>query len=35
VPLSDLKVGDVVLVRPGTRVPADGTVVEGAADVDE
>jgi Cu2+-exporting ATPase len=33
--LSDLKVGDVVLVRPGTRVPADGTVIEGAADVDE
>jgi len=35
VPLSDLKVGDVVLVRPGTRVSADGTVIEGAADVDE
>jgi Cu2+-exporting ATPase len=33
--LSDLKVGDVVLVRPGTRVPADGTVMEGSADVDE
>jgi P-type Cu2+ transporter len=35
VQISELKVGDVVLVRPGTRVPADGTVVEGAADVDE
>ncbi len=35
VPISDLKVGDVVLVRPGTRVPADGEVVEGSADVDE
>jgi Cu2+-exporting ATPase len=35
VPLSALRVGDVVLVRPGTRVPADGTVVEGTADVDE
>jgi Cu2+-exporting ATPase len=35
VPLSALSVGDVVLVRPGTRVPADGEVVEGAADVDE
>ena len=33
--LSELRVGDSVLVRPGTRVPADGTVVEGAADVDE
>jgi Cu2+-exporting ATPase len=35
VPISELHVGDVVLVRPGTRVPADGTVVEGLADVDE
>src|SRR3989441_7715713 len=35
VPLSELQVGDLVLVRPGTRVPADGMVVEGAAYVDE
>jgi len=35
VPLSELHVGDVVLVRPGTRIPADGAIVEGAADVDE
>jgi Cu2+-exporting ATPase len=35
VALSELHLGDVVLVRPGTRVPADGTVVEGSADVDE
>ena len=35
VPLLDLRIGDIVLVRPGARVPADGTVVEGAADVDE
>ena len=35
VPLSELKTGDIVLVRPGTRVPADGKVVEGAADIDE
>ncbi len=35
VALSALALGDVVLVRPGTRVPADGEVVEGAADVDE
>ena len=32
---SDLQVGDVVVVRPGGRVPADGTVTEGTADVDE
>jgi Cu2+-exporting ATPase len=35
VPLSELRVGDIVLVRPGARVPADGTVSDGTADVDE
>src|ERR1700726_3438186 len=35
VPLSELRSGDVLLVRPGARVPADGTVIEGAAEVDE
>ena len=35
VPISELHVDDIVLVRPGTRVPADGIVVEGAAHVDE
>src|SRR6266404_5346052 len=35
VPLSELRIGDIVLVRPGAHVPADGTVVEGPADVDE
>jgi P-type Cu2+ transporter len=32
---ADLRVGDVVVVRPGSSVPADGRVVQGAADVDE
>ena len=32
---SELAVGDVVVVRPGGRVPADGDVTEGVADVDE
>ena len=35
VALSELEVGDVVLVRSGGRVPADGEVVEGAAELDE
>jgi Cu2+-exporting ATPase len=33
--LSELSVGDFALVRPGGRVPADGVVVDGVADVDE
>jgi Cu2+-exporting ATPase len=35
VPLEALAVGDVVLVRPGARVPVDGEVTDGTADVDE
>jgi P-type Cu2+ transporter len=35
VPLDLLRTGDLVLVRPGGRVPADGQVVEGSAEVDE
>ncbi|MEU0093151.1 heavy metal translocating P-type ATPase [Kribbella sp. NPDC006257] len=35
VPVSELNPGDVVLVRSGARVPADGEIVEGAAEVDE
>jgi Cu2+-exporting ATPase len=32
---TELQVGDLVIVRPGSRVPADGQVTEGTADVDE
>jgi P-type Cu2+ transporter len=35
VPLSALRPGDVVLVRSGARVPADGEIVEGEAELDE
>jgi len=35
VPLASLRAGDVVLVRPGARVPADGVIVDGAAELDE
>ncbi|WP_207782435.1 heavy metal translocating P-type ATPase [Phytoactinopolyspora limicola] len=35
VKIADLAVGDVVLVRPGARVPADGTIVQGTAELDE
>jgi P-type Cu2+ transporter len=32
---SELVVGDLVLVRPGGRLPADGTIMEGSAELDE
>ncbi|EQM74718.1 haloacid dehalogenase [Microbacterium maritypicum MF109] len=32
---SELQVGDVVVVRPGGRVPADGRIVQGSASMDE
>ena len=35
VPLAELRVGDVLRVRPGERVPADGVVAEGQSQVDE
>ncbi len=35
VPASDLSVGDVIIVRPGERVGADGRVLEGASEVDQ
>ncbi|MGH9223298.1 MAG: copper-translocating P-type ATPase [Acidimicrobiales bacterium] len=34
VPLDQLAVGDVVLVRAGGRVPADGVIVDGRAEID-
>ncbi len=35
VPLSDVHINDLVVVRPGQRVPVDGVVVEGGSAVDE
>lgn len=35
VPVEELEVGDIILVRPGERVGADGRVLDGASDVDQ
>jgi Cd2+/Zn2+-exporting ATPase len=35
IPADQLLVGDLVLVRPGDRIPSDGTVVDGASEVNE
>jgi Cu+-exporting ATPase len=35
VPIADVRVGDLVVVRPGERFPVDGRVVSGAGAVDE
>lgn len=35
VDIAELKEGDVVLVKPGEKIPADGVVIKGSANVDE
>jgi Cu+-exporting ATPase len=35
VPVEDVRVGDLVIVRPGEKIPVDGVVVEGRSSVDE
>ncbi len=35
IPVAELKVDDVVLVRPGAKIPADGRIIAGESDVNE
>jgi len=35
IPIEDVQVGDLILVRPGERVPVDGTIREGYSSIDE
>jgi Cu2+-exporting ATPase len=35
IPTAEVKVGDLLLIRPGAKIPVDGTVEEGHSEVDE
>ncbi len=35
VPLSEVVIGDVVIVKPGAKIPVDGNIIEGATSIDE
>ncbi len=35
IPTAEVTVGDLLLIRPGAKIPADGTVADGTSDVDE
>ncbi|MEE9526013.1 MAG: heavy metal translocating P-type ATPase [Candidatus Woesearchaeota archaeon] len=35
IPIEEVKVGDIVIVKPGQKIPVDGVVIEGHSSVDE
>ena len=35
IPVSQVQIGDILLVRPGERIPVDGIVLEGESAIDE
>lgn len=35
IPLDQLRIGDVVVIRPGSNIAADGEIIEGESDIDE
>ncbi len=35
IPISEVKIGDIVVVRPGEKIPVDGEIIEGQSSVDE
>ncbi len=35
IPIGDVVAGDIIIVRPGERIPVDGTIVEGHSSIDE
>ena len=35
IPISEVEVGDIIIVRPGEKIPVDGEIIEGQSSVDE
>lgn len=35
IPIEEVEVGDIIVVKPGSKIPVDGTVIEGHTSVDE
>src|SRR3989338_5993647 len=35
IPITDVTVGDVIIVQPGERIPVDGKIIEGESEIDE
>jgi Cu2+-exporting ATPase/Cu+-exporting ATPase len=35
IPIADVRVGDALIIKPGSKIPVDGIIVEGASSVDE
>ena len=35
IPIEDVKIGDIIVVKPGARIPVDGTVIDGFTAIDE
>ncbi|CDR20530.1 heavy metal translocating P-type ATPase [Staphylococcus argenteus] len=35
IPLSDVRVGDTLIVKPGEKIPVDGTIIKGMTSIDE
>ncbi|KKR70404.1 MAG: Cu(2+)-binding/translocating P-type ATPase [Candidatus Nomurabacteria bacterium GW2011_GWB1_40_7] len=35
IPISEVQVGDLIVVRPGEKIPVDGKIIEGESEIDE